>query len=235
MGHMELEYTKSELNEMLLIACEAGDLKVVKYLVSSPELKQHANIYTNDSAPIKNSLIYGHEHISDYLLSKVDFKKFSQEELKDLFELSCEHKAHRAIGYLSQYLETSEQNQFKNMFLSLVDSKNSDGLNYFFENINLKTRIDKSTIVKAFETSFKKNDFETAKIILINSTNEIDPYKYIKDYESSRTINLCNRQKNKPTPYQEIKDLLLLKMVNQKLTKKLGKEDKHIKAKLLKI
>lgn len=71
---------KNKLNEELLIASQSGNLELVKYLLTSPNLEQKANIYTLDyfnKSPLMLACQYGHLELVIYLLTSPDLKEKS--------------------------------------------------------------------------------------------------------------------------------------------------------------
>ena len=39
---------QEELNKQFINACKDGNLEIIKYLLTSPELKEHSNIHTRN-------------------------------------------------------------------------------------------------------------------------------------------------------------------------------------------
>ena len=42
--------TQKQLNEVFINFCQKGHLEIVKYLLTSPDLKEHANIHANNDS-----------------------------------------------------------------------------------------------------------------------------------------------------------------------------------------
>ena len=61
-------------NELLNWACRRGFLEIVKYLLTSPEVKHHADIHRYSDEPIKSACIFGHLDIVKYLLESPDLE-----------------------------------------------------------------------------------------------------------------------------------------------------------------
>ena len=77
---------KQELNDKLLNASYQGNLDTVKYLLSSYELKEHANINYTDKYGTNTLMIAcvnGHLEVVKYLLSSQDLKEHSNINSKD--------------------------------------------------------------------------------------------------------------------------------------------------------
>jgi ankyrin repeat protein len=101
-------YTKlsqNKLNKEFIDACENGHLEVVKYLLTSPELKKHVNIHVFNDYGFRFACVNGHLNIVQYLLTSPDLKNHanihSQNDLG--FQWAC-GKGHIKIV---QYLLTS--------------------------------------------------------------------------------------------------------------------------------
>jgi ankyrin repeat protein len=69
------DLSQEELNKSLCEACKFNDLDEVKYLLTSSELKEHADITNNDNAPLIIACMCGHTKIAEYLLTSPDLKK----------------------------------------------------------------------------------------------------------------------------------------------------------------
>ena len=111
MNNKYLPMNSSELGEELITACFMGDLNTVKYLLTSPELKEHADIHHTDKYG-QNSLMWActrsHIDIVKYLLTSSDLKEHSNINNKDkdgvnVLIIACRN------GYLDivKYLLTS--------------------------------------------------------------------------------------------------------------------------------
>ena len=118
--------SQDDLNEELINACILGNLDIVKYLLTSPELTENANIhYESDFS--WNALRYAGEHgnldIIKYLLTSPDLKEHANIHSKDKYGMnilihSCSN------GYLDivQYLLT---NSDLNAHADINDKDNS--------------------------------------------------------------------------------------------------------------
>lgn len=70
-GHL----SKEELSDQLLGFCDIGQLKEVKYVLTSPELKEHADINYLDDAPLKWACYKNRLEVVKYLLTSNELKK----------------------------------------------------------------------------------------------------------------------------------------------------------------
>lgn len=67
-----VEMTEKEINQSFMNACRDGNLKAIKYLLTSSELNIKANIDFNDNQGIFLASLHGHLEIIDYLLTSKD-------------------------------------------------------------------------------------------------------------------------------------------------------------------
>lgn len=61
----------------LIVACDEGQLDVVKYLLSSSDLKEHCDIHINSDAPLRSACVKGHLEIVKYLLTSSELTEHS--------------------------------------------------------------------------------------------------------------------------------------------------------------
>jgi ankyrin repeat protein len=121
MAELKLE----ELNKKLKDACKQGDLDNVKYLLTSPDLVQHAqiNIEPDDwGAPLTIACENGHLHIVKYLLTSQELKKHANIKGEDGRALSeaCVEGHLDVVKYLlasPDLKEHAEINKFSSIAL----------------------------------------------------------------------------------------------------------------------
>ena len=71
---------QEELNEQFIDACENGQLEVVKYLLTSAELTEHANIHARNDEGFIWACRYGHLEVIKYLIIDMNIDKTIQIE-----------------------------------------------------------------------------------------------------------------------------------------------------------
>lgn len=88
----------------LLIACQEGHLDIVKYLLTSPELTEHADINHKDSDDwnaLSLAIFYGHLEIANYLLQNPKIKIYINNKNKiDPIILACQEGQLEILQYL---------------------------------------------------------------------------------------------------------------------------------------
>lgn len=93
---------KELLNINLRDACFHGHLDIVKYLLTSPDLKKHANIHENNDWPLQRACRYGNLEVVKYLLTSPDLTEYANiHEDNDLaFKDACYKKYLEIVKYL---------------------------------------------------------------------------------------------------------------------------------------
>lgn len=87
--------SKKELNVMFKDACAQDDLGEVKYLLTSPDLKEYADIHDDNDYGFKLACFKGYLNIIKFLIFDINIKKTEQ---------------------IEKYLTKNPNEQVKNMF-----------------------------------------------------------------------------------------------------------------------
>lgn len=99
--------TQEEINKQFIEACQHGDLVLVQYCLTSPELTYHADIHAEDGCGFLHACDNGHLEVVRYLLTSPELKEHADiHEQNDVaLILACQK------GYLDvvQYLLTSPE------------------------------------------------------------------------------------------------------------------------------
>ena len=66
---------QEELNDQFIDACENGHLEIVKYLLTSPELTEHANIHAENDSGFSWACDQGHLEVVKYLIIDMNIDK----------------------------------------------------------------------------------------------------------------------------------------------------------------
>ena len=93
---------KEALNQSLVEACSYGHLDIVKYLLTSPDLKDHANIHEGDDESLINACLNGHLEIVKYLLSSPELTEYADIHANNngTLRLACIYNREAIINYL---------------------------------------------------------------------------------------------------------------------------------------
>lgn len=127
MSKTSIYIEQDKLEQSLIEACRIGDLEKVKYLLTSSELSQHADISCINNRPLFMACAWEHKDIIDYLLLSPDLKKHANvHDNKDII-----------FNYL---LETRKDNilQYLIMDMNIQKNKNIERHLRNFPNLNVK-------------------------------------------------------------------------------------------------
>lgn len=204
---------KNSLNQTYIQACEQGDLELIKFVLTSKELKKHADPYLlNDSClsiACKNNYI----EIVQYFLTT--------NELERIFNIHADNEKPllTACSYgnndIVQYLLTSKElkehatlNKNNNKILIAVcKSENINLLDYLLTSSDLVSHliIDKKIIPKLIKTTLDNHMWITTAYLINNhelfkeKINEINLKKYPvikKQLEDNILKNKLDQQLN---------------------------------------
>ena len=67
--------TPKQLNEVFISSCQKGHLEIVKYLLTSPDLKEHANIHADNDEGFIWACAYGQLEVVKYLIQDMSIEK----------------------------------------------------------------------------------------------------------------------------------------------------------------
>jgi hypothetical protein len=90
-------------DSVLYWACNYGDLKFVKYLLTSPELKEHADIDTGGFGyALQHACAAGHLNIVKYLLTSPELKRHAKLNIGEIppFYYACSSGQLEVVKYL---------------------------------------------------------------------------------------------------------------------------------------
>ena len=84
------------------MACESGHLDVVKYLLTSPDLKEHANIHAREDSGFNWACENGRLEVVKYLLTSTDLKEHADIHANSDwgFRVACENQKYAVINFL---------------------------------------------------------------------------------------------------------------------------------------
>ena len=80
---------QAELNEQFIDACKSGRLEVVKYLLTSPELTEHANIHAENDLGFRSACVQGHLEVVQFLLTSPELKEHADIHARNDFGFIC--------------------------------------------------------------------------------------------------------------------------------------------------
>jgi hypothetical protein len=96
------DLTKGQLGECLVDACTNNRLEEVRYLLTSPELKRHANIHVLNDSSLIQACANGHFEIVKYLLTSPELKEHAciQAEQNQSIKMACRNQHLEIFKYL---------------------------------------------------------------------------------------------------------------------------------------
>lgn len=204
----------NSLTGFLVDACKAGNLELVRYLLTSSDLVHHADVDALGGGAITNAIQYGHFDILKYLMTSKELKKNATQGFPDALIMAC------CTGNLEivRYLLTSPDLKKK----ANIHAKNDGALlfacwaeqlhiiDYLLFSPELKEHIDiHAHDEKVFRTACKdrRNKPSTLRHLIFNVEIDRTPaieellkkpaYKTIKQMFKKRELNK-NLNKNLP-------------------------------------
>ena len=152
------KYNKEQLNDEFIDACRKGQLDVVKYLLASDELTEHADIHASNDEGFVCACRYGHLEIVKYLLTSAELT-----ELVDIharndegFRSACAQGHLEVVKCLiidmniekTNYIETYlNENKYKKYVQQAIELFNTRDLHHQL-NENIKDNKEKVKKVK---------------------------------------------------------------------------------------
>jgi hypothetical protein len=112
-------------------ACGSGQLDIVKYLISSPEIKKHIdpNKYVSG---FKKACTNNYVNIAQFFLEDTDLlQELTPADYKDIFANVCYYNAVNALNYLLENTYIDEHADTTKHFIRAIDNKNIEMIQYF--------------------------------------------------------------------------------------------------------
>lgn len=142
---MEIEHFKpmslERLNHELVEYCKQGNLRVVKDLLTSKELKYHADIHFDEDKPFRVACMYGKSAIVKYLASS--------QELKENANISALDDDPFIWAALGNHLEICK------FLIFDMNLKKSESIEEFMKNYPIEA-IDKMWFIRDVNQKIKK-------------------------------------------------------------------------------
>lgn len=152
-------FSQEALTNSLRAASKIGDLDLVKYLLTSPELEQHADIHAHDECIFTEACLWGNLEIVEYILSSPDLIAHGHtypnvHESEDCgFRWTCEADHLDIIQYLIFDREIQ---------LTLSITK------FLHDELNNSNKLGNSAVLKMFEN---REMHQLLDMKLVNKTN----------------------------------------------------------------
>jgi ankyrin repeat protein len=135
---------KNRLNIEFQWACSGGDLELVKYFLTSTDLKTHADISSSSNVGFMQACKNGHLDVVKYLLTSKDLKKHVDIHARndEIFTLTCFTGKLDVIKYLLTSPELTEHIDIHTNkdggFLRACEGNQYNVLQYFIFDLNIE-------------------------------------------------------------------------------------------------
>ena len=111
--------TPEQLNKVFINSCQKGHLEIVKYLLTSPDLKEHANIHAQDDSGFRLACFDGHLEVVKYLILDMSIEK-----TKTIEDYLNENQDNKCVKEAIELFKIREFNQKLNNDLEHKEKKN---------------------------------------------------------------------------------------------------------------
>ncbi len=150
-------YDQEKLNEALIDACKEGNLHIIKYLLTSLELKEHADIHAQNDWGFICACENGHLDVVRYLLTSP--------ELKDHADIHAKNDRGFQWAFNNEHWEVVQ-------YLLTFSGENYISFQEIGYTLNLAMENCYHDIVKAMTFSLYKND----RFAYIENLSKIEQY-----------------------------------------------------------
>ena len=135
-----------QLNSQLINACSYGQIDIVKYLLTSPDLKQHADIHARNDSALSCACNKGHLDLVIYLLTSSYLKEHANiyAQYDNAFIGTVENGHLDIIHY---FIFDYQIEKTKDIEEYLVDNKTEDIL-FLFEKRQFQQKLQSKLYIK---------------------------------------------------------------------------------------
>jgi hypothetical protein len=219
--------SKRDLNFELVKACENNELHVVQYLLTSKELKTHADIYTQESKGFIVACGKGYVDIAKYLVESDELEDHINPSFNDNngFKVACENGHLGIVSYLLNSTKLSTSNEQELIDSGLNDAccnNHLDVVRYLLTSPELKTHANlHANNDSAFKMAciYGHTDILNYFIFDMNIKQTADMQEYLEKYPNEKAI-VDNLFKVRDL-HNELKNDLASEKINKKRAIKL--------------
>ena len=162
---------QEELNKQFTNACKNDDLDIVKFLLTSPELTEHADIHALNDEGFIWACVQGHLEVVKYLLTSPELTEHADIHAKDDdgFIWACRYGHLEVVQYLLTSAELTEHADIHakdddGFILACLDGR-LEVVKYLIIDMN----IDKTTYIETYLNENKDNENVQKSIELFNT------------------------------------------------------------------
>lgn len=187
-------YSQQEVNSLFSKACTDDDQALVKYLLTSKEMKYNADIHHSDDYALRTACRKGNLELVRYYLTSFDLTEHANIDVKNNypFNIAC------SMDYLElvEYLLTSPELK-KNSNLDIDGFANAcsyghlDIIKYLLTSSDLKEHINLyAHDNKSFRWALENNQYEVLQFLIIDMKMEVNnSLKEYLDFQSNDEVN----------------------------------------------
>ena len=189
-------YSLYEIDTEFINACKKGNLEVVKYLLTSTELKDNADIHVDNDYGFRFACYYGKLEVVRYLLTSTDLKEHADIHANN--DLGFTNACYNGYLEIIKYLLTSPELKDH----ADIHANNDEGFRYACVNEKLEIvkyfifnyKIDKNENIQ----EYLENDLKEENINLYNKINYwfemLDLNQYLQDnLNNKKEVKIINK------------------------------------------
>ena len=119
------KYNKQQLNDEFISACKNDDLDIVKYLLTSAKLTEHADIHAQNDEGFRSACRYGRLEVVKYLLTSSELTEHADIHAKDDrgFRLTCNYEQLEIVKFLIIDMNIEKTNYIEKYLTEKTDNK----------------------------------------------------------------------------------------------------------------
>jgi hypothetical protein len=219
------DLSQIELNKEFVLACGNGDLKSVKYLLTSPQLQSHADLHYDFEAGLKIAGKNGHLAIVKYLLlspelpEHSDIRAFDEKngDYSTFTDIICEYGQLKILKFLFTIPEIKKRLWVYRitMFMYAYQGTQKAIIDYFIFDflIHKEDKIDE--ILQSFRNPPFKNIVES--MFRFRDACYDRNYELVKNFIFEKNIELTPPMKKFIRSKKEVKRLFDIRELHKKL------------------
>ena len=161
---------QEELNDQFIDACQNDDLDIVQFLLTSPELTEHANIHAENDEGFRSACRCSHLEVIKYLLTSPELTEHADIHAHndEGFILACENGHLEVVKYLLTSAELTEHADIHYQddlgFIWACYQGRLEVVQYLIIDMN----IDKTNYIEKYLNENKDNKNVQQAIVLFN-------------------------------------------------------------------
>jgi ankyrin repeat protein len=228
----KIVYQQNAYNNPLIDCIKHGNLKMLKYLTTSPKLDKHFDLNQDINCLFEQACHSGHTHIIDYLLNTPEIKSFATYNgwCSAGTNISITNHSLDMLKYfrrLPNRNQTQEQIEAENGYIIDVacEANRLDIIQYIFDEPRIENYKDKiNNFESVFERAIKKQHLEIVKFFILDL-----------NIEKTDTLKQTIRSNLPIEARDEIENCFNIREVNKSLHNDLPINDNSLNSKKLKV